>query len=109
MKQSIIRPYSITAVSNEILCCSEVIILVTESIYQANEHKSSKKKETKTPWPESASELSDRCMLAKLVPTFVDRESHVVSVTDPYDRILDFLDRRHYFFFHVAPLLYSRS
>jgi hypothetical protein len=49
-----------------------------------------------TPWSESASELcrpSDRRLLAKLVPTFADRGSHVVSVMDPYGRILDFLDR----------------
>jgi hypothetical protein len=30
---------------------------------------------------------------AKLVPTFADKESHVVSVTDPYGRILAFLHR----------------
>jgi hypothetical protein len=49
-----------------------------------------------TPWPESASELSrlsDRRMSAKLVPTSADRECHVLSVTDPYGRILEFLDR----------------
>jgi hypothetical protein len=47
----------------------------------------------KTPWPESAGELyqpSDRRLSAKLVPTFEDRRCHVVSVTDPYGRILDF-------------------
>jgi hypothetical protein len=46
-------------------------------------------------WPESASEQyrpSDRCLSAKLMPTFSDRESYVVSMTDPYGRILDFLD-----------------
>jgi CBS-domain-containing membrane protein len=42
---------------------------------------------------------------AKLVPTFVDRGCHVVSVTDPYGRILGVLDRRRYFFFQVAPQL----
>jgi hypothetical protein len=50
----------------------------------------------KTPWPESASELyrpSDRRLSAKLVPTFVDKGCHVVSVTGPYGRILGFLDR----------------
>jgi hypothetical protein len=49
-----------------------------------------------TPWPESASELhrpSDRRLSAKLVPTFADRGCHVVSVTDPYSRILNLLDR----------------
>jgi hypothetical protein len=28
---------------------------------------------------------------------FADRVCHVLSVTDPYDRILDFLDRSRYF------------
>jgi hypothetical protein len=31
------------------------------------------------------------------LPTFADRGCHVVSVTDPYGRILGFLDRRQYF------------
>jgi hypothetical protein len=34
---------------------------------------------------------------------------HVVSVTDPYGLILGFLDRRRYFFFQIAPQLYSRD
>jgi hypothetical protein len=41
------------------------------------------KKKKKTQWSESASELyrpSDRCLSAKLVPTFADRGCHVVSV-----------------------------
>jgi hypothetical protein len=38
-----------------------------------------------------------------------DRGCHVVSVTDPYGRILGFLDRSRYFFFQVAPQLYSRG
>jgi hypothetical protein len=29
----------------------------------------------------------------KLVPTFADRMCHMISVTDPYGRILGFLDR----------------
>jgi hypothetical protein len=29
--------------------------------------------------------------------TFADRGCHVVSVTDPYGRIIDFLDRSRYF------------
>jgi hypothetical protein len=65
-----------------------------------------------TPWPESASELhrpSDRRLLAKLLPTFADRGYHVVSVMDPYGRILGFLDRSRYFFFQVAPKFYSRG
>jgi hypothetical protein len=50
----------------------------------------------KTPWPESASELyqpSDSRLLAKLMPTFANRRCYVVSVADPYGRILGFLDR----------------
>jgi hypothetical protein len=48
-----------------------------------------------TPWLESASELyrpSDSRLSAKLVSTFADRRCHVVSVTDPYGRILSCLD-----------------
>jgi hypothetical protein len=65
-----------------------------------------------TPWPESASEQhrpSGRRLSAKLVPTFADRRCHMVSVTVPYGRILGFLDRNRYFFFQVAPQLYSRG
>jgi hypothetical protein len=54
----------------------------------------------KTPWSESASELyrpSDRRLSAKLLPAFADRGCHLVSVTDPYGRILDFLDRSRHF------------
>jgi hypothetical protein len=36
------------------------------------------------------------------MPTFAERGSHVVSVTDLYGRILGFLDRRRYFFSHEA-------
>jgi hypothetical protein len=53
-----------------------------------------------TPWSVSASELhrpSDHRLSAKWLPTFVDRGCHVISVTDPYGRILDFLDRSRYF------------
>jgi hypothetical protein len=52
-------------------------------------------KKQQTPWPESASELyrtSDSRFSAKLVPTFADRGRYVVSLTDPYGCILDFLD-----------------
>jgi hypothetical protein len=52
---------------------------------------------------------SDRHLSAKLMPTFADRGCHVVSVTEPYVHILGFLDRSRYFFFQVAPHLYSRG
>jgi hypothetical protein len=67
-------------------------------------------KQKQTQWSESASELyrrSDRRLSAKWLPTFADRGCHVVSVTDPYGRILGFLERR--LFFQVAPQLYSRG
>jgi hypothetical protein len=35
------------------------------------------------------------------VPTFADRGCHMVSVTDPYGRILRFLDWNLYFFFQL--------
>jgi hypothetical protein len=60
----------------------------------------------------SLSELyrpSYRCLSANLVPTFADRGCCVVSTTNPYGRIIGFLDRSHYFFFQVAPQLYSRG
>jgi CBS-domain-containing membrane protein len=63
-------------------------------------HFNSPEKKKKTPWSESASELyrpSDRRLLAKSLPTFADKGCHVVSVTDPYGRILGFLDRSRYF------------
>jgi hypothetical protein len=53
-----------------------------------------------TPWSESASELyqpSDRRLSAKWLPTFANSGCHMVSVTDPYGRILGFLDRSRYF------------
>jgi hypothetical protein len=42
-------------------------------------------------------------------PTFADRGCRLVSVTDPYGRTFGFLDRSRYFFFQVAPQLYSPS
>jgi CBS-domain-containing membrane protein len=55
--------------------------------------------QTKTPWSESASEYrpSDRRLSANWLPTFADKACHVVSVTDPYGRIIGFLDRSRYF------------
>jgi hypothetical protein len=48
-------------------------------------------------------------MSAKLVPTFADKECRVVNATDPHGRNLGFLDRSRYYFFQVAPQLYSRG
>jgi hypothetical protein len=59
-----------------------------------------KKTKNKTPWSESESELywpSDRRLSEKRLPTFADRGCQVVSVTDPYGRIMGFLDSSRYF------------
>jgi hypothetical protein len=59
-----------------------------------------KQRNKQTPWSESASELhrpSERRLSAEWLPTFEDRGCHMVSVTDPYGRILGFLDRSRYF------------
>jgi hypothetical protein len=53
--------------------------------------------------------LSDRLLSVKLMPTFLGRECHVVSMMDPYGRIIGFLDWNCYFFFQVAPQLYLRG
>jgi hypothetical protein len=45
--------------------------------------------------------------LPLLVGEFAVTGCHVVSVTDPYGRILSFLDWSRYIFFQVAPQLYS--
>jgi hypothetical protein len=66
-----------------------------------------------TPWlsPQAncTDRQSDRRMSAKLVPTLADRGCRVVSATNPHGRILGFLDRSRYYFFQVAPQLYSRG
>jgi hypothetical protein len=51
----------------------------------------------------------DRLLSANLVPTFADRGTCVTITTDPYGRILDFLDRGRYFVFKVSPQLYLRG
>jgi hypothetical protein len=48
-------------------------------------------------------------IMLNLVSTFADRGRRMVSSTDPYGRILGFLDRSRYFFFQVAHQLYSRG
>jgi hypothetical protein len=41
------------------------------------------------------------------MPTFSDTGCRVVSAADPYGRILGFIDRSRFYFFQVAPQLYS--
>jgi hypothetical protein len=52
---------------------------------------------------------TDRATAVDLVPTFADRGCRVVSATDPFSRILGFLNLSRYFFFQVAPQFYSRG
>jgi hypothetical protein len=57
-------------------------------------------------WPESA---SDHHLSAKLVSISADRGMSRGQRDGPYCCILAFLDRSSYFFFQVAPQLYSRG
>jgi hypothetical protein len=59
--------------------------------------------------PSPPANLRDRRLSEKLMATFEGRGCRVVSATDSNDRILGFLDRSRYFFFQVAPQLYSRA
>jgi hypothetical protein len=69
-------------------------------LLQKNLSSTNKQTNKQTPWSESTGELyrlSDRCFSAKWLPTFADKGCHLVSVTDPYGRILGFPDRSRYF------------
>jgi hypothetical protein len=48
-------------------------------------------------------------LVGEVSSNLADRGCHVVSVMDLYGLILSFLDRSRYFFFRVAPQLYSRG
>jgi hypothetical protein len=55
-------------------------------------------REKKTPWPQSQASYTDRATAAcqrSWCQLFADRGFHVVSVTNPYGRILGFIDRPH--------------
>jgi hypothetical protein len=103
------RPLSFISVPTHHLLTSLPLDTYTLFIALVNKVKIYNKQ---NPWPEPACELywpSDRRMLAKLMPTLEDRGCQAVSVTGPYGRNLGFLDRSRYFFFQVAPQLYSRG
>jgi hypothetical protein len=74
-----------------------------------NVHQMGEKKNSVALVLEQTIPLSDRRLSAKLVPTFADRGCCMVSATDPHGHIFGFLDRSHYYFFQVAPQLYSRG
>jgi hypothetical protein len=66
----------------------------------------------KKKWPESASELyqpSDLRLSARLVPIFADRRVSHSQCGQSYGRNLGFLGQSRYFFFQLAPQLYSRG
>jgi hypothetical protein len=48
-------------------------------------------------------------LVCEVIATFAARWCYVVSATDPHGRILGFLDWSLYYFFQVAPQLYSRG
>jgi hypothetical protein len=54
--------------------------------------------------------VHERTIPTERLPTFADRGYHVVvSVMGPYGNVHGFLDRSRYFFFQVAPQLYSQG
>jgi hypothetical protein len=69
-----------------------------------------KTKSNSVAWVLERTILNERSpLVGEVNASFADRECHVVSATDPYGSILGFLDRSRYFFFQVAPQLYSRG
>jgi hypothetical protein len=60
-----------------------------------------------SPWANYTDRATAACR--GVCANFANRAYHVVSLTDPYGRILNFLDRSRYIFFQVAPQLYSRG
>jgi hypothetical protein len=64
-------------------------------------------------WPESARTISTerQSIVSEVSANFCSyiEECRVVRAADPYGSILGYLDRNRYFFFQVAPQLYSRG
>jgi hypothetical protein len=87
-------------ITNKQSCTADRGWYSSSGVKTASDFDSLDKRPRRTPWSESASELyrpSYRRLSAKWLPTFADKRCHVVSVTDPYGRILGFLDRSRYF------------
>jgi hypothetical protein len=71
--------------------------------YTPYEHiKKKRKNNSLTFSPRELYRQNDRRLSANLLQTFADRGCCVVSITDPYGRILDFLNRSHYYFFKLT-------
>jgi hypothetical protein len=84
-------------------CCSwhlQWMLCPIAILYILHTHKQKQNKQNKLHGLSPRANYTDRataaCRRADL-PTFADRGCHVVSVTDPYGRILGFLDRSCYF------------
>jgi hypothetical protein len=92
-------------------CTSRGAILKENWITDQDErfpcNKETKKKLNSVAWVRERTISSERPLLVGEVSANFLR-CHVVSVTDPYCSNLGFLDRSRYFFFQVAPKLYSR-
>jgi hypothetical protein len=48
-------------------------------------------------------------LVGEVSAKFADRGSRVISATESHGHILGFLDRSRYYFFEIAPQLYSRG
>jgi hypothetical protein len=57
----------------------------------------------------SVTGVRERTIPTERPPLVSEVSANFWGVTDPYGRILGFLDRSHYFFFQVAPQLYLRG
>jgi hypothetical protein len=72
-------------------------------------HQHTKSKLISVAWVRERNIPAERPPHVGEVPIFADRGCHVVSVSDPHARILEFLNRSRYLFFQIAPQLYSRG
>jgi hypothetical protein len=85
----------------------QTISFLTESMYITTSYKK-KKLRGLSPRANYTYRTNAACWRSKCQLLRIDG-CRVVSTTDPYGRILSFLDRSRYFSFQVAPQLYSRG
>jgi hypothetical protein len=68
------------------------------SIYRLSAWNSQQVKKNSMVWVRERTVPTERPpLVGEAIANFADRECHVVSVTDPYGRILGYLDRSRYF------------
>jgi hypothetical protein len=102
-KKSISGPYtfsSLTLLQSALLTATHASSFLTQK---------KKKKTNSMVWVREWIIPTERRLSVKWLPTFADRGCHMVSVTDPYDRILGFSRQQPLLFYQVAPQLYSRD